>query len=981
MGAAGLSNGQTVIESRPAPPFRQWVGHYQLQSASCLIKTQWATCLFSGAIGFFKKRFTLLSPFFAGISAMRASTPAAPGLHAAKLSPPLLTPAQVNRAAICDLIRNHRSVKLIVVRAPAGFGKTTAMVQARAQLEADRVDTVWLTLDRADNDASRFLTCLSAAVSRMTGPRFESDTDTNMPLTMSLGDIALDIMEKLARHVSPYVLILDDFESVQDSTVIRLVREIIDNLPRLGQMIIGSRSLPDLGLGRLRAHGQLLEIDINKLRFSPMEATEFLRHRRHLHLLENDISALCRKTEGWVAALWLASMALEKREAHAEFIARFSGSNEAVAAYLAEDVLANQPVEVREFLLKTSILHYLQPASCDTLVPNADSSAMLRRLEASNIFLIRIEGEKDTYRYHSLFAGFLRDQLSREMPEELPRLHCAASHWYDSQGRPVPAIDHALDGKSYEHALALLSRHAESLLEQGRMQLLSRWFSTVPENLLLGSPMMLQVVRIWALCFTSGPWGAMELLERSECATTTDPHVLAYVLALRPMMLLMMDRNEEALAVGQTALSHLPLSAPFPDSVLANEMAYVYSIMGQYCESHKLLDAARRRQGERESTFNRMYSESIEGIINLEAGHLRLATARFKMAVNVSHASSFSHTVGNAWAGVLYADSVYEMNQLEEAEHLLHVYVPFAKDVGLSNHTIIGYIMLSRIAFQRGDIDVAVETLAELEYIGHQRKLRRVVASAKLERSRLLLMQGKEQAAGEELERANDLEVWERVRRLRLLANDLDYFTLAELRWQIFSGRPQQTLPRLEAEIVDASGAMRRRRLIKLQLLRSIALKQSGNLPAAVAAFGEILEITSKEGFIRIIVDEGSHAAQLVRHFVAKMKTSQPERSDPIFDEYIQRLSDGFAQSLITDVSLPNSGSSANEGKQLNTLTAKEIRLLGLLAEGYSNSAMAEKLFVSDSTVRTHLRNINTKLDVHSRTAAVAAARRIGIIH
>jgi LuxR family maltose regulon positive regulatory protein len=911
---------------------------------------------------------------------MEGSTIAALGLNAAKLSPPLSTPVQVKRAAVCDLIRSHRSVKLILIRAPAGFGKTTAMVQARAQLEADGIETVWVTLDRADNDASRFLTCLWGAVSRMTGPQLQSDPDLDLVPNMSLGDIALDIMEKLAHHISPFALILDDFESVQNPTVIRLVREIIDNLPRRGQLIIGSRGLPDLGLGRLRAHGQLLEIDINRLRFSLKDTTEFLRHGRHLHLPENDLSALHRKTEGWVAALWLASIALEKREAHSEFIARFSGSNEAVAAYLAEDVLATQSIEVREFLLRTSILHDLQPASCNALVPNADNNAMLRRLEASNIFLIRIEGEKDTYRYHSLFAGFLRDQLSREMPEELTRLHCAAAHWYESQGRPIPAIDHALNGKSFEHALALLSRHAESLLEQGRMQLLTRWFSALPEKFLLASPMMLQVVHIWALCFTSGPWGAMELLERSECAKTSDPKVLAYVLALRPMMLLMMDRNEEALEVGQAALSHRPLSASFPDSVLANEMAYVYSIMGLYRESHELLDAARRHQGERESTFNRMYSDSIEGVINLDSGQLRLATARFKMAVSVSHASSFSHTGGNAWAGVLYAASLYEMNQLDEAEHLLHVYVPFAKDVGLANHMIIGYIMLSRIAFYRGDIDIALETLAELEYIGHQRKLRRVVASANLERSRLLLMQGNEQAAGQELQRANDHEVWERVRRSRLLANDLDYFTLADLRWQIFSGKAQQALPYLETEIVDASGAMRRRRLIKLQLLRSIALKQSGNLTFALANFGEILKTTSMEGFIRLIVDEGSHAAQLLRHFVTQMKARQPEPSDPIFDEYIQRLADGFAQSLITEPALTDSVSATNEGKLLDSLTAKEIRILSVLAEGYSNSAMAEKFFVSVSTVRTHLRNINTKLGVHSRTAAVAAARRIGII-
>ncbi|WP_338016799.1 LuxR C-terminal-related transcriptional regulator [Noviherbaspirillum sedimenti] len=876
-------------------------------------------------------------------------------------------------------MRTSPSVKIILVRAPAGFGKTTAMVQARLQLDAGGIDTAWLTLDASDNDASRFLTCLSAAVTKMTAPEFPIDLDAAQAANYSPGDIALGIIEKLASHASPFALFLDDFEAVKDPTVLRLVREILDNLPRRGQLIIGSRGLPDLGLGRLRARGQLLEIDIRQLRFSMKEAAEFLRQRRLLSLPEEDLSELYRKTEGWIAALWLASVALEKREGGSEFIARFSGSNEAVAEYLAEDVLARQPADMRDFLLKTSILHYLQPALCNALLPQTDSAAILRQLEAANIFLIRIEGEQDTYRYHSLFAGFLRNQLKRELPAELARLHSTASQWYESQGRPVLAIDHALEGENYERALSLLSLHAESLLEGGRMRLLTRWFDAIPEALLDFSP-LLQVVRIWALCFTRGPWDAMELLERSECARTTDPHVLTHVLALRPMLLAMMDRNEEAFELGREALSRLPVSKPFPDCVLANEMAYIFSIMGQYHESHKLLDAARRSQADGASIFNKMYSESVEGIIDLEAGQLRQATARFRIAVGATHAASYAHTGGNAWAGVLYAGSLYEMNDLEEAEHLLHVYVPLAKDAGLADHMIIGYIMLSRIASYHGDIDLAFQTLTELEYLGHQRKLPRVVASAKLERSRLLLMQNNRQAARDELDRANNREVWEQVRRLRLPAQDLDYFALGELRWEIFCGDANKALSLLEAEIAQASGAMRHRRVLKLRLLRALALKQSGDQRAALAQISELLKITCAEGFIRLIVDEGAGAAHLVRQHVVQLQEESSQRRDPIFDEYLQRLLDGFGQSVITEAAETDLPMSATPKGLVEPLTAKEIRMMVLLADGYSNSALAEKLFVSDSTVRTHLRNINAKLNAHSRTEAVAIARRLGVI-
>jgi LuxR family maltose regulon positive regulatory protein len=909
---------------------------------------------------------------------MNSSSSLISALLTSKLSPPSITESQVMRSHICELMGKAQAVKVILVRAPAGFGKTTAMVQARRELERQGIDTAWVTLDAADNDAARFLSCVSMAVTMMTEPDLSDEQARSALSAHKLGDIALEIMEKLAGHPAPFALFLDDFESIKDPTVLRLVREMIDNLPRRGQLILGSRGLPDLGLGRLRARGQLLEIDAAELRFSLKEAGEFLRQRRHLNMPEQDFSELYRKTEGWIAALWLASVALEKREHSTDFIARFSGSNEALTEYLAEDVLGRQTPAVRAFLLKTSILQYLQPALCDALLPGLDSPAMLRELEAANIFLVRIEGSEGAYRYHSLFAAFLRGQLAREMPDQLPSLHSTASAWYESQQRPVLAIDHALAGANHARAVRLMNLHAESLLEGGRMRLLTRWFDTLPEALLDDWP-LLQVVRIWALCFTRGPWDALELLERSGCADSTDPNVVTHVLAVRPMLLAMMDRNEEAFKLGSAALSRLPVAKPFPDSVLANEMAYVFAIMGQYHESHKLLDVARRSQAARTSIFNKMYSESVEGIIDLEAGQLRQATARFRIAVNASQSASFTHTGGNAWAGVLYAGSLYEMNDLDEAAHLLHVYVPLAKDAGLADHTIIGYTMLARIASYHGDIELAFQTLTELEYLGHQRKLPRIVASAKLERSRLLLMQQNRQAAHEELERANNTVVWDQVRRLRLPAHDIDYFSLGALRWEIVAGDAGKALAGLNAEIEDAVQTMRPRRALKLRLLKALALQQSGDTAAAQATLAALLKTASEQGFVRIIVDEGAGAARLVQQHLAQLRGDGTARRDPIYDEYLQRLLEGFGQSVIT-TALDSAAPPQVAGGVIEPLTAKEIRIMVLLADGYSNSALAEKLFVSDSTVRTHLRNINGKLGARSRTEAVAIARRLGVI-
>ncbi|MDP9901075.1 LuxR C-terminal-related transcriptional regulator [Variovorax ginsengisoli] len=875
-----------------------------------------------------------------------------------KLSPPATVVTQVLRTAISEQMA-AAVVKLVLVRAPAGFGKTTVMAQCRERVEADGVATAWLTLDRADNDVPRFLLCLGEAVQRLgvDGPP---------------ADVALDAVAALAAHDAPFTLFLDDFEVVQEPAVLGLVREIIEQLPRRGRLVIGTRSLPDLGAGRLRARGQLLEFDTDRLRFNIEETSAFFGRRAGQALPHDMLQQLHRKTEGWVAAIWLASMALERHGLETGFVERFSGSDRSVADYLAEDVLAHQPREIRDFLLRTSILRQLDASVCQALNPRADCAAILDQLAAANLFITPVTSEVPAWRYHSLFADFLRAQLAREQPDELTRLHLAASGWYESQGRPVPAIDHAIEGGDHPYALTLLDSYAEAFLEQGRMRMLSRWFSAIPPHQLREHP-FLQLIALWAASFTFGPWDAIQKLEESGCADSPIPEVRASARTLIPLLLAMQDRYDEAYEAGRESLAHLPTGLPFADTALLNAMANIISVVGDQHESQRLLDAARSRQGH--STFNRMYTESQEGMLDLHGGRLRQATARFRMAVDSTHAVSYNHSHGNAWAGVLYAGVVYEANQLLQADHLLNVYLPLARDVGLPDHMILSHVMRSRIAFYTGDIDAAFQALTELEYLGHHRQLPRVVAGAKLERSRVLLLQGNGPAARDELARADDPALWDRERRQRLPAHDLEYLALARARWDIRFGDARAALTVLDAELHAAQAAARSRRALKLRVLRALALQRGGDAAAAIAEIGGVLQTASQEGFMRLILDEGPAVGLLMqRYATAALEAAADARNDPILAEYLQRLLQALGP-----MAAPSAEAPAND-YGAETLTRKEIRVLQLLAEGYSNNAMAEKLFVSDSTVRTHLRNINMKLDAKSRTQAVAIARKLGVI-
>ncbi len=879
-----------------------------------------------------------------------------PGISSAKLAPLVQRTAEVRRSGVADRLAQAGAVKLILVRAPAGFGKTTAMVQLRELMEQRGVATAWLTLDRADSDVPRFLAGLNAAVAQL-GLERRGEGDQG-------------VLEQLASEDTPYALFLDDFEVIREGGVLGLVRELIEHLPRNGQLIVGSRSLPDLGLGRLRARGQLLELDAGVLRFSAAEAAEFFKLRGadiSLELLDRAQG----KTEGWVAALWLLSLALQRHGSRSDIVSRMSLSDRDVADYLTEEVLSQQEPGVRDFLLRTSVLRHLSAPACRALLPQVDCVEMLRALERDNVFLIPLEDSADLYRYHSLFADFLRNQLARERPDELTRLHLAASGWYESQGRPVPAIDHAIEGGDHPYALQLLEHNAGALLEQGRMRLLDRWFSAIPPDLLSKRP-LLQVIAVWARCFSQGPWTAMQWLEQSGCITSPEPAVQAHVRALLPVLLAMMDRYDEAHEAGREGIRHLPSGHSFVDSVLLNAMAHIVSVAGERQEAHRFLEDARKSQGE--SAFNRMYTETVGGMLDLREGRLRQATARFRMAITSSSgAATYNYSHGNAWAGVPYAGVVYEANDLAAAERLLNVYLPLARDVGLPDHMISSHRLRSRIAFQRGDVDTALQTLTELEYLGHQRQLPRVIASAKLERSRLLVLQGHGPAAREELARASDRSVWDPLTQEQRPAQEVDDLFIAQIRVDLSAAQqPAGTVALLEEEIRRSQTRERLYRALKLRLFLALAWLQVGDVGRAVDLGTAVLQDGCREGFVRLFLDEGPLVGRLVRRV---QSAPVPGVQDPIFHDYLQRLASLLGASAEEEVP-----GGAGADSLAEPLTRKEIRVLQLLAEGYSNTAMAEKLFVSDSTVRTHLRNINTKLNSRSRTQAVAVARKLGVI-
>jgi len=863
----------------------------------------------------------------------------------------------IQRSLIIDRVL-AQGATLVLFIAPAGYGKTQTMTQLRNAFMAQGMDTPWLSLERHDNDPQRFLSFLRKVWSESTGP---------------------DHMEPFGLNVSntdPIAIFLDDFELIDSGPLPEIVFSLLGQLPTGSRLVIGSRRKLKLSLSKLKLQGAVLEFNDQDLQFSKAQSASLFQSALGLRdLPDATLDLLHEKTTGWPAAVALASIALSHPGRGSQVLLhQIAASLQPVEEYLSEVVLSHQPQEVYEFLLSTSVLHQLDPFICAALVPGLNCEFMLDRLIEGNLFVSAVPGQIERWRYHPLFAEILRTQLKRKRPEDFLRLHLAAAGWYEENKQIVPAIDHVIAGEDYPYAAQLLAEHAMHLLEDGRIKLLARWFSLIPLEVLQQHSVLL-AVSLWVTTFTQGALQAMRQSEQFLAFWPSEnARVQIHLDALNCSWQFMLDKPAQAGAIGLKALSRMPTPEPYADNVLSISMALYFVQEGNRAAANRLLNAARERQGD--AAFMRMFIESAESEQDMQDGRLKQAMARLRIAVGATHSQSgaMDITTGNAWAGVLYGVACYEAGQWDQAKRLLRAYVPVAQAVGSHDHLILAWVCLSRMAHSIGEQDEAIQCLADLEHMGATRQLPRLMASAWLERSRTQLLSGQSEDAKVSMLRADLPEVWKHDRPLRRLAHSaLDPHT-ANLRWTLHFGDARQALRDIDAALADAKSIRWQLRAVTLELLRAAALSRSKQESAALAQLQTTLEFTAEQGMTSRVRDEGPAILDLVR----KLHLRESQRSsDPAWLAYLSDLLHVHAGSDAVPVATSAPAVMALETTQL---TPKETQILNFLAEGFSNKALSAELNVSESTIRTHLRNINAKLDVNSRMQAVAKARQWGIL-
>jgi LuxR family maltose regulon positive regulatory protein len=906
----------------------------------------------------------------------------------------------------------HR--KLTLISAPAGFGKTTLVSEWVANLRLKAADDVspsnavaWLSLDGGDNDIIRFLTYVISALQTI---------ETRQELAVNIGKWTLSTLRspqppptegiltatinEIAALPDRIILVLDDYHLIDVQPIHDALAFLLRHMPPNMHLVIITRVDPPLPLARLRARGHLMELRAADLRFAPSETSDFFNRVMGLALSVEDVAALDRRTEGWIAGLQLAALALQgplakqgvlsmrERKDVTGFIQSFTGSHHYVLDYLVEEVLEQQSENVQAFLLQTAILDRLTGSLCDTVCSIVPASGQhngqmtLERLAQSNLFIIALDDERRWYRYHHLFADLLRQRLRQKQPDLIPTLHIRVSAWYEQNGFVDEAIEHALRAEDFERAIVLIEGVAEAVWMQARHTKLRRWLDRVPLESVFSRP-QLCIFHAWSLFATGKPDAAEQSLQAAEKAlapntggtpetlpiervpqSSTDRMTLqGRIAATRAFLAFFRGDVPGIIQFSRQAIEYLPKQDLLWRRTAIITLGDAHIVKGEITEAYQVqLEALEA-------------SKAIGNIYMILMTHLKLATTmreqgRLEQVIEIcqqqiqfANEHGLSQTAAVGWALAIWSEVLAEIDDLDSAIHQAK------KGVELTRHggdvAILGwsYLCLTRILFTSGDMTGAEAAIQEMAHIARETDvppwIMNIIATWQV---RIWLAQ----------DNLNIATQWMQERGLSVgktptLLYDMEY-GIVSARILMAQGRLDEALSLLQRLLETAETGGRTSKVIEILILQALSFQAKDAAARALSTLEDALVLAEPDGFIRTFVDEGPSMARLLYEALSR----------GIAPDYIRRLLSAFPAA--EPASPPSSAVHRPSSDLFEPLSDREMEVLHLIAEGLTNREIATQLFLSPHTIKTHTRNIYGKLDVHSRTQAVARAQALGLL-
>ena len=901
--------------------------------------------------------------------------------------------------------------RLVLVSAPAGFGKTTVLTQWLTTTDHDRAGAprhvAWLSLDGGDSDLGRFLTHVVSAL-QATNPDVGADA-----LALLEGDRftptdpLVSLVNDLDAAAESTVLALDDYHVIDGVAVHDAVTFLLDNLPAQVTLAITTRADPPLPLSRLRARGELLELRASDLRFTADEAETFLTQVMGLDLERAQVAALEARTEGWVAGLQLAALSVRGRTGGddvGDFVEAFTGSHRFVLDYLLEEVLRSQPEDIRAFLLDTSVLAELSGPLCDAVTGRRDGQQLLEVLERSNLFVVPLDDQRQWFRYHHLFADALRAQLTSADSERLADLHQAAARWHAEHGRLGDAVPHAIAGGDTKGAADLV----ELLLAEIRVhrddRSLRDWLRKLPDDMIRRRALLATFVG-WVRLSEGDLDGADEWLDCAEAGLRSTAE------------------GDERRDVGAPQLSYGPAADAAPEGPLADAVrgrekelrtlpatiaVYRASLAQARGDVDGTIDHARAAL-ELAGPSDHLARAGAAGFLGLAAwadGDLSRAVDTFTECVRSLHlAGAIADELG---ATVPLAGMWLARGRPDEARRLYERALQTAERLDGPPLSTTGdlHVGLADILREQGELDWADKHLQTARDLGERASLlenrhRWFTAMAGLLRAR-----GELAAAAAMLELAEPLylrgfvphtrPIPATTARLRIAQDRLadawawahdhdvsadgeptylaEYNLLTLARLLVAQSRADHDPAAIDAavDLLDrvlaaAHDADRGGSIVETLVVRSLAHRARGNVDAALADLSRALVDGAPAGYVRLFLDEGPAMEDLLR--TAALRGDLPGSGHAAeLTRIAQRDQD------------PQPAREADASPGDEGLSDRELEVLRLLATDLTGPEIAQRLYVSVNTLRTHTKHIFTKLEVNTRRAAVQRASDLGLL-